>query len=181
MAKLHAEFDQDRKQVGVIRLVSAIGTEIKFYSALAKAANDTAKTNGNPDASPLLPYGDTPTGVYAVTAVVPSGPGTAYPDVHKYGDVGVIKLNPSSGDALLAKQNGRIGLLIHGGDPGGNHLLRRTNGCIRMMNSELADLIDQINQLGENLDSLEVVESEGSGNGPCDDNGTCDEGDPPPM
>jgi hypothetical protein len=175
MAKLHAEFEQDRTQVGVIRLFSAIGTEIKFYSALGKAANDTAEINGNKGASSLLKYGDSPTGTYLITAVVPSGAGT------KYGDAGVIKLNPSSGDALLAKQNGRTGLLVHGGDPGGIHLLRRTNGCIRMMNSELADLIDQINQLGENLDILEVVELGGVGTGPCDDNATCDEGDPPPM
>ena len=50
-----------------------------------------------------------------------------------------------------------------------------------MMNAELADLIGQVNRLGENLDSLEVVELAGAGTGSCDDNGTCDEGDPPPM
>ena len=92
----------------------------------------------------------------------------------------VIQIDPTSGEALLAKQNGRTGFLVHGGDPGGSQLLRRTNGCIRMMNTELADLINEINQLGENLDSVEVVELAGAGTGSCENNGTCGEGDPPP-
>jgi hypothetical protein len=181
MARLRAEFESDRTQVGVIKLFSDAGSLVRFYSALGKAANDDARDHGNPHASPLLLYGNTPNGVYDVLGIVPTGAGTPYADTSKYGTAGVIKLDPVSGEALLAKQNGRTGILVHGGSPGGTHLLRRTNGCIRMMDAELADLLDQIELLGENLHSLEVAEIGDSGSEPCEPNGRCGEGDPPPL
>ena len=180
MATLRAEFEQDRTQVGLIRLFRHSGGLVKFYSALGKAAVDDATDRGNPTCSPISLYGDTPLGRYKIIAISPSGPGTPY-DSHRYGDVGVIKLDPIGGDALLAKSVGRTGLLVHGGDPGPHSLLRRTNGCIRMMNSELRDLLDQIDQLGENVDTLDVAEVGGAGLGACDDNGRCGEQDPPPL
>lgn len=181
MASLLAQFEQDRTQVGVIGLIDGNGATVMSYSALGKAANDTAAANGNPGALPLYPYGDTPTGMYTVGAVVCSGAGTKYPS-HSYGDVGVIPIVPLSGDALTAKNNGRTGLLIHGGDPGNGQLLRRTCGCIRMMNSELADMISKMTDLqiqGDPVQNLTVQESPSGGKGPCDDNTTCEESDPP--
>ncbi|KQM36446.1 hypothetical protein ASE59_05235 [Sphingomonas sp. Leaf10] len=74
-----------------------------------------------------------------------SGAGTTHPaDV--YGSVGAIVLDPISGDAEVAQDNGRTGLLIHAGrqvatpTPLPGHL-RPTNGCIRILEPDLAALI----------------------------------------
>jgi hypothetical protein len=184
MAKLTARFERDRTLVGGIYLYRDSGILEVFYSALGKAAMDDAANNGNAGALPTFPYGDTPTGGYDILSIAPTGPGTAYPDIRKYGTAGVIKLDLVSGEAATAKQNGRTGLLVHGGDPGSTSLLRLTNGCIRMMNSDLADLISHINSLkddtGEDTTRLDVEEIGAPNNGGCDSNGACGEGDPPP-
>jgi len=56
-----------------------------------------------------------------------------------------ILLDPQTGDAYLAKDNGRAGLAIHGGDPDQNGALRATEGCLRLYNDvalELGRLVD---------------------------------------
>ena len=82
----------------------------------------------------------------------------------------------------MAKNSGRTGILVHGGSPGTAALLRRTNGCIRMMDSELAFLIQKIREL-ENAEDpctrLRLERGSGIGSGPCVMNSTCGEGDPP--
>ena len=183
MAKLVVKLEKDRTLVGGIYLYRDSGVMEVFYSALGKAAMDDAATNGNPGALSIYPYGDTPTGIYDVIGIAPTGQGTPYANIHSYGTAGVFKLDPAAGDAAAAKQNGRTGLLVHGGDPGSTSLLRRTNGCIRMMNSELADLISHVHGLelnGDYTSVLEVQEFGGSGTGPCDSNNVCGDTDPPP-
>jgi hypothetical protein len=175
MAKLITKFEQDRSLVGGIYLYRGSGALEVLYSALGKA--------DNPGALSIYPYGDTPTGGYDILSIAPTGPGTPYTSVRSYGTAGVIKLDPVSGEAATAKRNARRGLLVHGGDPGSTSLLRRTNGCIRMMNSELADLISRMRGLelnGEYTTTLEVQELDGAGNGACDSNNVCGDADPPP-
>ena len=145
MGTLLAIFEPDRTNVGTITLRNDGGVQVVLYSALGKAANDDAAAKGNVGANPLHLYGNTPLGLYHVNEIAPSGP-----DTRKYGDAGVIRLEPVGGQALLAKQNGRTGLLIQGGSPGTTGLLRRTNGCVRMMNGELRHLIAKIRALQEN-------------------------------
>ncbi|MBW6530517.1 hypothetical protein KZ820_07190 [Sphingomonas sp. RRHST34] len=101
--------------------------------------------HGNPNGVSTQPFGDTPLGGYRIPQVLRSGAGTTHPaDV--YGSVGVIVLDPVSGDAEVAQDNGRTGLLIHAGrqvatpTPLPGHL-RPTNGCIRILEPDLAALI----------------------------------------
>lgn len=44
----------------------------------------------------------------------------------------------------MASDVGRTGLLIHGGDSGPNGKLRPTNGCIRLSNSVMQELVNAI-------------------------------------
>jgi hypothetical protein len=57
---------------------------------------------------------------------------TGETDLHTYGAFPSLLLDPQSGEALIAKQNGREGLMIHGGAPSSTGGLRPTHGCIRL-------------------------------------------------
>lgn len=83
--------------------------------------------------------GDTPTGTYIGT-FEPSGSRSVY----SYGPNGVVKLEPTGGNALLAKQMGRDLLRIHGGAPRKSSTapdgLRPTFGCLRVEDGNMARL-----------------------------------------
>jgi hypothetical protein len=115
---------------------------------LGRAARNAAKVHANPSASSLLPFGDTPTGTYDITNIVSNGGGTTRP-TNVYGQSGSIELDPSTGDALKAKFNGRVGLLIHAGRHAFSSVvdakaLKPTNGCLRMLDWDLNNLITAI-------------------------------------
>src|ERR1019366_1865335 len=140
----------------------------------------TAATHGNPTADPLQLYGDTPTGEYLYIGI--TEPATSDDDIHKYGPYGAIKMEPLKGDAATARNNGRTGIMIHGGavDPA-NGLLRRTNGCIRLFNEDiqyLKGLIDQLNSGSDQVVNV-IITDDGEQQGNCADNSSCDETEPP--
>jgi hypothetical protein len=105
---------------------------------LGKADNATAKLHGNPDRTTTQPFGDTPTGGYRVVQLV-THPNNET-EIHTYGAYPSVLLDPVSGDALTAKDNGRSGLMIHGGAPGTGGKLRPTFGCIRVAEDDERDL-----------------------------------------
>jgi hypothetical protein len=129
-----------------------------------------------------LPYGDTPTGTYAILGLEATGDGTNRAS-HNYEPNGAIRLNPTDGDAATAAALGREYLLIHGGDPNPSGLLRPTNGCIRLSNPDMVSLLNAIAVEAEltsppdscSVDNLSVSVSAGG-----EDDGY-DEGDPPPA
>src|ERR1700730_8303356 len=84
------------------------------FPVAARATDPLAAAAGNPKRSPLLRYGDTPTGGYIVTRLLKSGRGTRFPTV-QFGANGVIVLEPVSGAAAAAEANGRFHFLIAGG------------------------------------------------------------------
>ena len=93
----------------------------------ADADGSEAAKHGNPSEDSTKPFGDHPFGGYAVTDVRWS----STPKQHQmYGPVR-LSLDPVAGDALVAKQNGRTGLAIHGG-PTRDGSLRATFGCLRV-------------------------------------------------
>jgi hypothetical protein len=106
---------------------------------LGKSDNATAKLHGNPDRITTRPFGDTPTGEYRVVQLVAHLHSES--EIHTYGTFPSVLLDPLSGDALAAKQNGRTGLMIHGGVPGGGGRLRPTFGCIRIAENDERDLV----------------------------------------
>src|SRR3990167_539668 len=79
------------------------------FICFGKADNERAIKGLNPGRDPVQPYGDHPSGEYVIL-------GIADVEMEKHGSYGPVKivLEPVSGHALTAKQNGRTDLLIHG-------------------------------------------------------------------
>lgn len=177
----------DRKKTGMLTLVDATTGLTLFGPApvLGRAARNTAAARGNAAADPLRPFGDTPTGTYNVNNIVKNGAGTTRP-VLQYGESGSIVLDPSAGDALTAKNNGRTGILIHAGRHANSSVvapnaLKPTNGCIRMRDWDLNLLIDAIKNNAILFPGKVTVEIGGPGGPQGDIDETVDDGDPPPM
>lgn len=184
--ELRVKLPDNRLKTGTLELVDST-TGLRVFGpipALGRGARNVAKDHGNPNGKATLPYGDTPTGNYQVPRVLKSGSGTSHPaDV--YGSVGVIVLDPIGGEAAAAKANGRTGLLIHAGrqvatpTPLPSHL-RATNGCIRVLEPDLAALIQAMkdNAILFPGDVVVSVGPEGPPGGGGDDSV---EGDPPNL
>jgi len=182
MPSIDVQLPTDRTKLGTVRLIGDDGTVIAGpFNAYGKADGGTAAANGNASRNPLFPFGDTPTGGYAVPGLEATGDGTGR-STHSYGPNGAIRLNPTSGDALTAAGLGRQYLLIHGGDLNANNRLRPTNGCIRLSNDDMAALLNAIAVESQitappntcAVDPVDVFVSDGG----TDDG--YDEGDPPP-
>jgi L,D-transpeptidase catalytic domain len=184
---LKIKLPADRKKTGTLTLIDSL-TGLPLFGpvpVLGRAARDTATAKGNPGGNPLLGYGDTPTGSYRITNIQANGSGTSRPVV-SYGQSGSIVLDPLSGDAKQAKDNGRTGLLIHAGRHAfssvvGPQSLKPTNGCVRMLDWQLAQLISVIRTQALAFPGEAVVEVSEPG-GPT---GDIDESvldiDPPPI
>lgn len=177
----------DRTKTGTLTLVNP-ATGLTLFgpvSVLARAARNTAKTYGNPTGDALKPYGDTPKGSYDVLKIVSNGTGTTRPtDV--YGQSGSVVLNPTGGDALTAKKNGRIGLLIHSGRHAFSSVvdaksLKPTNGCVRMLDFDLAQLIIAIKNNSLIFPGTVTVEVGGVAGPSGDIDESVNDGDPPPT
>lgn len=158
----------DRTKLGTLELVGAGGVALAGpFWIYAKADNQTATKQSNPTRDPARKFGDTPIGGYSIDSLAPSGASTPYSDTDKFGPFGVLKLTPVSGQALIAKNNGRSGLLIHGGKlrvAAGREILRPTNGCVRMRDVDVQALVAAIraNNITYPL-PLEVVQGTPSG------------------
>jgi hypothetical protein len=113
---------------------------------LAKSDNMAALKAQNPSRDPLMKHGDTPTGEYVGRLAGCWGEGAAL--MRSYGENQVIRLEPISGDAVLARDRGRRGLAIHGGDLGSAMMLRPTLGCIRVDNDSQRRLVHALIEAG---------------------------------
>ncbi|MGT2505595.1 L,D-transpeptidase [Cupriavidus basilensis] len=99
--------------------------------------------NQNTTLDSLHKDGNTPTGEYRVTTFAPNG-GSTGRSVETYGPHGVFVLDPSGGDALIAKNNGRVGLYIHSGHRMPDGSLMSTEGCLRMGDDHIKGLYDAV-------------------------------------
>lgn len=108
-------------------------------NCLGRADSGDAKLHGNPERDSLHLFGDTPTGKYRIAQLMSHQRSES--DIHTYGTYPAVLLDPLSGDALKAKQNGRSGLMIHGGAPSASGKLRPTHGCIRIAEADERDLV----------------------------------------
>ena len=184
---IHVKLPNDRDKTGTLELIDPI-TELPIagpFPVLGRAARDTADKEGNPGADSLKLFGDTPLGSYRIERIQSNGRGTTRPE-EKYGAAGSIVMDPVSGDAAKAKANGRTGLLIHAGrqpkspTPLPSHLVS-TNGCLRMLEDDLKDLIKKI-ETNSFLFPGSVKISISRVDGPIGDiDESVKEGDPPPM
>jgi hypothetical protein len=171
----------DRTKTGSLILVDDSGNTLAGpYDVLGKADNGTAVAHGNPNRDPLLPYGDTPEGIYGINRAVATGNGTVY-TAHSYGPYGALVLQPISGDAQTAANAGRIGLMIHSGDAGQTNPLRPTHGCLRLSNDSMNALMQAIANSSEvdgiscQMTRISVIVGNDSDPAPTED-----AGDPPP-
>ena len=67
------------------------------------------------------------------------------PRLHTYGPY-FLRLDPQTGEAFRAKQQGREGIGIHGGAAGPGNTLRATFGCLRLDSASIevvAQLVEQ--------------------------------------
>lgn len=184
---IQVELPSNRNMTGTLTLIDPItGLPIAGpFPVLGRAARNTAAKFGNSGADPLKPYGDTPLGGYRIQKIQSNGDGTSRP-VDVYGSAGSILMDPLSGHAATAKANGRIGLLIHAGrqtptpTPLPSHL-KSTNGCLRMLEVDLKELIKQIGAnslLFPGQVNIKIAPT----NGPIGDiDENIAEGDPPPF
>lgn len=129
----------DRTKVGTLTVSNDTGLTLAGpFPAYGKADNQAAASRGNPTRNPLFSFGDTPTGGYRGVrnnlAQTPKNSST-------YGPQAIITLDPVSGQAKIAKQNGRFGLLIHGGDLNAAGKLRPTFGCVRVANASMVAIL----------------------------------------
>lgn len=179
--QIRIELPSDRDNTGTLILKNAAGaTTAGPFRAYGRADRSAAEQHGNDKRDALLPFGDTPTGTYSIPRAFATGQGTNYPS-HSYGPNGALVLRPTGGQALTAAGKGRIGLLIHGGDPGRNGRLRATNGCIRLSDTDMTALMAAVAAAGDNPDSYrcDIVQIDAS-IGPQGDPVGEDVGDPPP-
>ena len=154
--KLVATLHRDRNLLGELVAYDDDGNVIHRCPVLGKADNAMAKKMGNPKRDPLLPYGDTPTGLYRCKKHGPVSPSATY------GIYPVIILIPISGDALKSYSGSRprAGLWAHGGAKGSNAAtlyLRPTYGCLRTADDDMRQIWLLSATFGE-PETLEVKE-----------------------
>lgn len=132
-----------RDQSGVL-IVKSAGAVLAKFEALGRGSQGAGDTQ-------MQVNGNTPTGRYAVTQIVPTGGWNQ----SSYGPNGALRLAPVSGNALAAEVfAGREGLLIHGGAPGKNSYwrgegeLRATHGCVRLSDSDVKRLAELLSSAG---------------------------------
>jgi hypothetical protein len=122
---------------------------------LGRADGHDAGLHQNPTRDPALPFGDTPIGTYSVAALVDHM--ASETDLHTYGAHPSVLLEPLTGQALTAKQQGRTGLMIHGGAPSQTGGLRPTHGCVRLSENDQGSLMTLVTPVVLSSISVSVV------------------------
>lgn len=137
MSRLLIELPVDRDICGRLTLLDENETTLCGPFPVAGRAGDAvAAANGNPRRDPLLRYGDTPTGLYAVRHLLKSGKGTPF-NASEFGAHGVAVIEGVAGEAAYAEANGRFHLLISGGAPSADGRLRATVGGLRLSDADM--------------------------------------------
>lgn len=156
--RIQIQLHQNRVLPGTFQVSSDDGSSVLLgpVPCLGKADNNDAALHHNPNRDPTKQFGDTPTGTFAVAAMVPHSGET---DLHTYGHFPSLLLDPQSGQALAAKHAGREGLMIHGGAPSATGGLRPTHGCIRLSDASQQSLIQLIGNAPLNTLTVTVAET----------------------
>lgn len=142
-----ANFPTNRDNKGTLKMYNGSGALVFGpVEALGRGSNDPA--NNNDHTNWRLKNADVPTGVYQTTVVA------AGSSSYSFGPHKRVWMNQAvSGNALVAEQNGRSEIMVHGGDLATDsslpwYPLRPTYGCIRLSNTNQAALISAIASAG---------------------------------
>jgi hypothetical protein len=142
--QINVSLPSDRHLTGTLTLVDDSGFACgPTLACLGKADNEMAIQHGNPTRNPLLPFGDTPLGVYNAICLVQHDANNPKL-VHEYGTPPSILLDEVSGDCLTAKRSGRAGIMIHTGALNQDGSMRPTFGCIRLVPEGMEWLIQEV-------------------------------------
>jgi hypothetical protein len=149
MHQITIRLPSNRDFAGTLKLEDAKGKLIAGpFQICARAHDEPARANGNPDRLSVLPFGDMPLGEYQIIQIIPSGPGTPY-DGDEFGSAGIVFLQPRHGEGVLADANGRFIFLIHGGALSRNGALRPTqDGSLRLSNRDQRKLVGLLRRVG---------------------------------
>ncbi|AXS40276.1 L,D-transpeptidase [Breoghania sp. L-A4] len=146
----------DRRHYGTLALIEDTGALLAGpFIAYGKADNAKAASEGNRIRDPLLEWGDTPNGEYAVSSIVKTGDETDYP-ARSYGPEAALTIDPVSGPALTAKENGRNGIYIHSGQCREDGSLRPTFGCVRLSNEDMSAVLHALRSVSGVQDSCAI-------------------------
>lgn len=163
MSRLLIELPVDRDVCGRLTLFDENGkTLCGPFPVAGRAGDAVAAANGNPRRDPLLRYGDTPTGVYAVRHLLKSGKGTPF-NASEFGARGVVVIEGVAGEAAYAEANGRFHLLISGGAPSVDGRPRATAGGLRLSDADMAVLFVALKRSARAR--CEIVEEDGPATG----------------
>lgn len=133
--RLRAVLPTNRWLAGTLMVEDDSGSVVLGpFPCRGKADGYIAGVHSNPDRDPTRPFGDHPAGLYLISVVQRDKP-----PAHSYGPFFLL-MDPMSGDALTAKENGRTGLAIHGGDLNADGSLRATEGCLRTTNEAISQI-----------------------------------------
>jgi hypothetical protein len=122
--------------------------------AVASVAPEVAGPRGNPGGDPLRRFGPPPFGTYGLVGLAP----TPAEGEGEYGSH-LLAFEPRSGPALQAESLGRLLLLAYAGPPGGDGLMRRTQGGLRLMPAMMRTLVARLAPDTELELALEPLES----------------------
>jgi len=141
-----ANFSSNRNYKGTLKMYDGNGNLV-FGPVEALGRGTSCEENDWDHTNWEMINADTPTGVYNAWVIGPGSPESSY------GPYSRVAMDPVSGNALVAEQNGRSGFQIHGGTPETNseatwYPLRPTYGCIRLSNSNQDALIKKIDEVG---------------------------------
>jgi hypothetical protein len=150
----------ERNNLGVIKINDDLtGLTVWGHKfCYGRADHGTAGQNGNANADPTQPYGDTPTGGFDVVGIRP----VQASEMNKYGSQDALMLKGVTGQAMIREANSGHQLLIHGGRPSfGTVLLRPTNGCLRLLDQDMKGLLSALGDDGNNFPySLNIVDGD---------------------
>lgn len=145
---IHARLPQTRYYAGTLWVTDDDGVQVFGpVRARGEADNKNAAEHDNVTEDPTKVGGDHPAGLYHVTRIVRFAPAD---DLHfrKYGPA-FLRLEPISGEAREAKEQGRTGLAIHGGALHDDGRLRETFGCLRVDDDVAERLADMVAERAE--------------------------------
>lgn len=126
----------NRRKLGVLEILDTLTGLAAFgpIQCYGKADGKTGELKGNAQLDSRKRYGNAPLGGYDVTD-------TQGPDDARYGQYARLVLVGKSGDAAI-RQALTNELRIHGGPVNlGASLLRPTNGCIRILDNDMQNLL----------------------------------------
>lgn len=129
--RIRISFPEDRDYAGRLEVLDAEGAIVLGpFPAAGRAHDQSAAQHGNPLRDPILPYGDTPVGGYAVRGVFETIP---------FGAHAAVLLEPVSGEAALADAQGRFRFFIQAG--AGDAGLCATAGAVRLLDRDQEQLV----------------------------------------